>query len=74
MITLSRSYVESIDMELGGICGNPLYAEWGIVVIHFWKYHSKPFGYEAKYLVRTMVTYLPTIVRDTLNFMFMMRS
>ena len=34
---LAISYVTSITMELWGTCENPLYAQLGIMIIHFWK-------------------------------------
>ena len=63
--SLARSYVASIVMGLGGICGDPIYDKWGIVVIHYGNITPCPLGYEANHLVRTMVTYLPPIGRET---------
>ena len=39
---------------------------WGIMVIQLWKHHSNNFlGHEAIHHLRFMVTYLPTLGRDT---------
>ena len=65
MKSLARSYVVNIGMELGGICGNPIYSKWGIVVIHYGNITLCPLVYEANHLMRTMVTYLLTMGRDT---------
>ena len=52
-------------MDLGGICGNPFYAKWGIVVIHYGNITLCPLGYEANHFVRTMVTYLQPMGMET---------
>ena len=52
-------------MELGGICENPHYVKFGIVVIHYGNKNLFPLVYEANHLVRNMVTYLPPMGRDT---------
>ena len=54
--SLARSYASSIVMELGGKCGNPLYAKWGIVVIHYGNITLCPLGYEDNHLMRTSLT------------------
>ena len=52
-------------MDLGGICGNPFYAKWGIVVIHYGNITLCRLGYEANHLMRTMVTYFQPIGMET---------
>ena len=57
--------MESIVVELRGTYGNLLYAKRGITVIHYGNITLRPLGYESNHLVRTMVTYLPIMIRDT---------
>ena len=57
-------------MELGGICGNPLYALWGIVLIHYRNISLFPFIFEANHLMSTMRTYLLPLEGTPLNLKF----
>ena len=60
MNSFARSYVTSIVMELRGICGNPLYDKWGIVVIYSRNITLCTLGCDANHFMRNFLQWKGT--------------